>query len=124
MTGVHLDGVFNCCRTAINHRIAIRFGRIVVRSSSSGLRGDPLLVHYSAAKAGQIGFAKALAHEVVDKGITVNVVAPGLTITPILAKTDPKVIEQHTPPFGRPGRHEDQAWSAAYLASDEAEYMT
>lgn len=124
MLRVHLDGVFNCCRAAINHMIANRFGRIIITSSSSGLRGDALLVHYSAAKAGQIGFAKALAREVVDKGITVNVVAPGLTITPILANTDPKVIEQNTPPCGRPGKPEDQAWAAVYLASDEAEYMT
>jgi NAD(P)-dependent dehydrogenase (short-subunit alcohol dehydrogenase family) len=124
MIRVHLYGVFNCCRAAINHMIGNKFGRIIITSSTSGLRGDALLTHYSAAKAGQIGFAKALSHEVCGKGITVNVVAPGLTITPILKDTDPKVIEQNTPPIGRPGRPTDQAWAAVYFASDEAEYVT
>lgn len=83
-----------------------------------------MLVHYSAAKAGQIGFAKALSKEVVGKGITVNVVAPGLTMTPMLATTDQKSLELNMPPIGRAGRPSDQAWAAVYLASDEAEFLS
>lgn len=124
MIRVHLYGVFNCCRAAINHMIGNRFGRIIITSSSAGIRGDAMLVHYSAAKAGQIGFARALSHEVVSKGITVNVVAPGLTMTPMLATTDPRSIELNTPPIGRPGRPSDQAWAAVYFASDEAEFVS
>lgn len=124
MIRVHLNGVFNCCRAAINHMIENGFGRIVITSSSSGIQGDALLVHYCAAKAGQIGFAKALSREVVDKGITVNVVAPGLTKTPIQAEVDQSVIERYIAPIGRWGMPNDQAWAFVYLASDEAEYVT
>ena len=124
MIKIHLYGLYYCARAVVNHMIANKFGRILVTSSTSGIQGDVSLVHYSAAKAGQIGFVKALSREVVDKGITVNVVAPGLTRTAIQADVDERVIQRYIAPIGRWGVPEDQAWAFVYLASDEAEYVT
>ena len=124
MIKVHLYGVYNGCKAVIDHMIGRGTGRIIITTSMSGVNGDMHLTHYSAAKAGQIGFAKALAREVAPHGVTVNCIAPGLTQTNILGEVDDEVIEKYLPPIGRIGRADDQAWAAIYLASDEANFVT
>ena len=120
----HLYGLYHCARQVVPGMVANRYGRIVVVSSLSARDGDAGLVHYGAAKAGQIGFAKALSRELVDKGITVNVVAPGLTETPILSQVDDTILQSYAPPMGWIGKAEDQAHAIVYFASDEARYVT
>lgn len=124
MIKVHLYGVFNCCKAVVGHMIENGYGRIIVTSSMSAINGDVHLTHYSAAKAGQVGFARALARELCGKGITVNVIAPGLTKTNILGEVDDEVIQKYAPPIGRIGQPDDQAYAALYLASDEASFVT
>lgn len=120
----HLYGLYHCTKGVVPAMTTRGQGRIVVVSSLSARGGDAGLVHYGAAKAGQIGFAKALARELVDKGITVNVVAPGLTDTPILADVDDAIRAAYAPPVGWIGAAEDQAHAILYFASDAARYVT
>ena len=103
-----------------------RWGRIIGISSVVGSTGNPGQANYAAAKAGMIGFSKALAQEVATRGITVNVIAPGMIQT---AMTDDLNEDQSarllsTIPLGRLGSPEEIAASVIYLASDEAAYVT
>ena len=103
-----------------------RWGRIIGISSVVGATGNPGQANYAAAKAGMIGFSKALAQEVATRGITVNVIAPGMIQT---AMTDELNEDQSarllsTIPLGRLGSPEEIAASVIYLASDEAVYVT
>ena len=102
------------------------FGRIVNISSINGQKGQFGQVNYSAAKAGLIGFTKALAQEGAKKGITVNVVAPGYIDTDMVAAVPEKVLEGiiATIPVGRLGKAEEIASIVAYLSSDEAAFIT
>jgi 2-hydroxycyclohexanecarboxyl-CoA dehydrogenase len=124
MIKVHLYGAFNCCKTVAADMVQRRWGRIIITASMSSFNGDATLSHYSAAKAGLVGFGKALARELCPHGVTVNCIAPGLTKTGILGDVDDSVLQKYAPPCGRIGRPEDQAHAALYLASDEAEFMT
>ncbi len=124
MLKVHLYGMFNCCTATIHDMIAQKWGRIIITASMSAISGDIFLTHYSAAKAGQVGFARALAREVVAQGVTVNCIAPGLTETAILGEVDEEVKKKYTPPIGRIGTPEDQAATAVFLATDDAEFIT
>ena len=132
MIAIHLKGTFNCTKAAIQDMVDAKWGRIVSISSVAGPGGGPGLVHYSAAKAGIIGFTKALAQEVGPIGITVNAIAPGLIDTPILRKSDLpeeqvrgfiETIVGRTP-MRRVGVPDDIAAACAYLVSEEASFFT
>jgi len=128
MIDFNLKSVFLCCRAVFPHMISRRYGRIVNIASLAG-RGTSETggVHYTAAKAGVLGFTRHLAREAGPYGITVNAVAPGPTLTDrIRAKLSPEReadIAQRAP-LGRLGNPEDPAWAALFLASDEASFIT
>ena len=128
---VNLTGTFNCCQAVVPHMIEAGWGRIVNISSSSAQGGQPLMTHYVAAKAGVIGFTKALALELGPKGITVNTIPPGFIDTPMLRASEEKGflgpgVEHHAAqtPVRRVGRPDDIAAACAFLVSDEAGYVT
>ena len=128
MLAVHLRGTFLVTQAVLPDMLAARWGRVVTLSSVGGLRGGPQLAHYAAAKAGVIGFTKALALEVGAQGVTANAVAPGLVDTPMLRGSGipPDMLEQSRRqiPVGRLGTPEDIAAACAFLASDEAGFVT
>jgi 3-oxoacyl-[acyl-carrier protein] reductase len=123
---VNLKGVFNCSKAAIRPMMKQRYGRIVNISSVSGQAGQAGQTNYSASKAGVIGFTKALAREVASRQITVNAVAPGFiptTLTNDLSEELKNSILSATP-VGRMGKPEEIAAAVAFLASEEASYIT
>ncbi len=124
--GVSLTGAFLYSREVYSHMVKRHFGRIINITSMWGLVGASLEVHYSAAKAGLIGFTKALAKELGPSGITVNAIAPGLIETDMnktLSEEDIDSIVQETPlmRIGAPG---DVSSAALYLAGDGASFIT
>ncbi|HUC37754.1 MAG TPA: 3-oxoacyl-ACP reductase FabG [Acidimicrobiales bacterium] len=128
---VNLTGTFHCCQAVVPGMIEAGWGRIVNISSSSAHSGQPLMTHYVAAKAGVIGFTKALALELGPKGITVNTIPPGFIDTPMLRAAEAKGLlgnglEYHASqtPVRRAGRPEDIAAACAFLVRDEASYIT
>ena len=123
---VDLGAPFRLARAALRGMVRRRAGRIIGIGSIVGTTGNPGQANYAAAKAGLVGMTKALAQEVGSRGITVNVVAPGFVETPM---TDALNAEQRARlvggiPLGRMGRPEDVAAAVAYLASDEAAWVT
>ena len=126
LIGVNLTGAFACARAALPHMIRQRGGRIVNITSVWGVRGASCEVAYSASKAALIGMTRALAQEVGSAGITVNAIAPGAIDTEMNAhlndeeKTD--LIERT--PLGRLGTPQDVARAVAFLASQEAGFIT
>jgi len=123
---VNLKGVFNCSKAAIRTMMKQRYGRIVNISSVSGQAGQAGQTNYSASKAGIIGFTKALAREVASRQITVNAVAPGFIptyLTNDLSEELKNTILSATP-TGRMGKPEEIAAAVAFLASEEAAYIT
>jgi acetoacetyl-CoA reductase len=123
----NLDGLFNMTRPVIEGMRARGFGRVIVISSINGQKGQIGQTNYSAAKAGDIGFVKALALEGASKGITANVIAPGYIGTEMVAAIDPEVLKARILPLiptGRLGQPEEIARAVVFLASDEAGYIT
>jgi 3-oxoacyl-[acyl-carrier protein] reductase len=123
---VNLTSGFRLSRALVRGMMKKRWGRIIGISSIVGATGNPGQANYAAAKAGMVGFSKALAAEVANRGITVNVVAPGFIAT---AMTDALPDEQKDKlltavPAGRLGTPEDIAAAVLYLASAEAGYVT
>ncbi len=122
----NMDSVFNMTRQVIEGMRERGWGRIINISSINGQKGQAGQTNYSAAKAGMIGFTKALAMESAAKGITVNCVAPGYTSTEMVAAVPPAVLEKIVGgiPVGRLGTPEEIAEITAYLVSDNASFIT
>jgi 3-oxoacyl-[acyl-carrier protein] reductase len=123
---VNLKGAWNCCRSVVRPMMKQRYGRIVNISSVSGLAGQAGQTNYSASKAGLIGLTKALAREVASRGITVNAVAPGFVPTALTNDLPQELKDSMMKliPLGRWGKPEEVAAAVAFLASDEAAYIT
>jgi acetoacetyl-CoA reductase len=123
---VDLNSLFYMTRPVWEGMRSRGFGRIINISSINGQKGQAGQVNYSAAKAGMIGFTKALAQEGAMKGVTVNVVAPGYIDTDMVAAVPEDVLKKiiGTIPLGRLGKAEEIASMVAYLASDQASFIT
>lgn len=122
----NLKGTYNMMKSAARPMMKARYGRIVNISSVVGVYGNAGQVNYSASKAGVIGMTKSLAKELGSRGITVNAVAPGFIETD-MTKVLPEDIKAQMVKniaLGRPGQPEDVAKVVAFLASDEAAYVT
>jgi acetoacetyl-CoA reductase len=123
----NLNSLFNMCRPVIEGMRERGFGRIVNISSINGQKGQLGQANYSAAKAGEIGFTKALAQENANKGVTVNAVAPGYIGTEMVMAVPKDVLEKRIIPLipvGRLGQPEEVARAVLFLASDDAGYIT
>ncbi len=123
---VNLASIFNMTRNVIEGMRERNYGRIVNISSINGQKGQIGQTNYSAAKAGMIGFTKALAQENAKKGITVNTVAPGYVDTEMVSAVPKPVLDQIIAgiPVGRLGMADEIARCVAFLASEDAGYIT
>ena len=122
----NLKGAFHTIRFAARQMLKQRSGRIINLSSVVGLRGNGGQVNYSASKAGIIGLTKSAAKELASRGITVNAIAPGFIETEMTAvlPEETKAATLKEIPLQKFGKPEDVAQAAAFLASDEAAYIT
>jgi acetoacetyl-CoA reductase len=123
----NLGSLFNMCRPAIEGMRARKFGRIINISSINGQKGQMGQANYSAAKAGEIGFTKALAQESAKSGITVNAICPGYIATDMVKAMPKDVLEKNIlplVPLGRLGEPEEVARCVIFLASDDASFIT
>jgi acetoacetyl-CoA reductase len=123
----NLNSLFNMCRPVIDGMRSRKYGRIINVSSINGQKGQFGQSNYSAAKAGEIGFTKALALEGARAGITVNAIAPGYINTEMVQAVPKDVLEKSILPLipvGRLGEPEDIARCVVFLASDEASFIT
>lgn len=124
---INMDGAFWCAQAAATLMIPQQSGRIIFITSGQGLRGIPLMAHYSAAKGGVIALARALAAEFGPFGITVNTIAPGPTATEHVCNDfSPEFLEKtrESIPLRRIGKPNDCVGLAILLASDEGAYIT
>jgi acetoacetyl-CoA reductase len=123
----NLNSQFNMTRPVWEGMRARKFGRVICISSINGQKGQMGQVNYSAAKAGDIGFVKALAQEGARAGITVNSICPGYIATEMVKAIDPAVVEKNILPLipvGRLGEPEEIARAVVFLAADEAGFIT
>ncbi|MET0430380.1 MAG: acetoacetyl-CoA reductase [Microvirga sp.] len=123
----NLDSMFTCTRPVIEGMRERGFGRIILISSINGQKGQMGQANYSAAKAGVVGFAKALAQENAAKGITVNVIAPGYIATEMVQAVPQEVLKTKILPLipvGRLGEAEEVARGVVYLAGEDAGFIT
>jgi 3-oxoacyl-[acyl-carrier protein] reductase len=122
----NLKSAFNCSKAAVKTMMRKRYGRIINITSVSGIMGNAGQTNYSASKAGLIGFTKALAREVAARNITVNAIAPGFIPTALTNDLTAELKEATIKaiPLGRWGTPEEVAYAAAFLASEEAAYIT
>ncbi len=126
MMSVHLKGMFHCCQAVLPGMLRRKEGRIINISSIWGMTGASCEVHYSTAKAGVIGFTKALAKEVGPSGIRVNCIAPGVIETDMLSalgEKDKDALRAETPLL-RLGAPEDIAAAALFLAGAGGDFIT
>ena len=123
---INLEAYFRLARAALRPMMKARKGRIIGITSIVGVTGNPGQANYAAAKAGMIGFTKALAAEVAKRNITANCIAPGFIESPMTDALNGKQREAilATIPAGKLGQGRDIAAAAVYLASDEAGYVT
>ena len=123
----NLNGLFNMCRNVIDDMRGASFGRIISISSINGQKGQFGQTNYAAAKAGDLGFTKALALETASKGITVNAIAPGYIATEMVMAVPEDVLNNviiPQIPVGRLGQPEEIARCVTFLASDDAGLIT
>ncbi|MGE4373870.1 MAG: acetoacetyl-CoA reductase [Xanthobacter sp.] len=122
----NLSSAFNTSRNVLEGMRARGFGRIICISSINGQKGQFGQTNYSAAKAGEIGFVKALAQETAKHGITVNAIAPGYIGTEMVRAVPAEILAKivATIPVGRLGEPEDIARGVVFLASDDAGFVT
>ncbi len=122
----NLRSVFLTCRAAVRPMLRQRSGRIINISSIAGIDGNMGQVNYAAAKAGIVGLTKSIAKEVGSRGITANVVAPGYVPTDLTADLPAQLLEiaVRLTPLGRLGTAGDVAGAVAFLASDDASFIT
>ncbi|WP_375462006.1 acetoacetyl-CoA reductase [uncultured Enterovirga sp.] len=123
----NLNSLFNMTRPVWEGMRARKFGRVICISSINGQKGQMGQVNYSASKAGDIGFVKALAQEGARTGITVNAICPGYIATEMVKAIAPAVVEKSILPqipVGRLGEPEEIARTVVFLASDDAGYIT
>jgi 3-oxoacyl-[acyl-carrier protein] reductase len=122
----NLKSTFNCSKAAVKHMMRKRTGRVINMASVAGQMGNPGQVNYSASKGGQIAFTKSLAREVAARKITVNAIAPGFVDTEILDAMPPETLEAALKlvPLGRKAQPEEIGYAVAFLASDQAAFIT
>jgi 3-oxoacyl-[acyl-carrier protein] reductase len=122
----NLKSTFHCSKAAVKHMMRKRYGRIVNIASVAGQMGNPGQTNYSASKGGQIAFTKSLAREVAARNITVNALAPGFVDTEILNAMPAGTLEAALKliPLARTAKPEEIAYAVAFLASDQAAYIT
>lgn len=122
----NLKGAFNCTRAVSRTMMKQRWGRIINISSVVGFAGNAGQANYAAAKAGMVGLTKSVARELASRGVTVNGVAPGYIVTDMTSGLTEEITEKIKSeiPMGSLGEAEDVAAAVAYLASDDARYVT